>query len=344
MKKKIFKILKLSCIILLCLLVIGMILPTWTPKIEGENSISELRQVEVNGTELEVMIRGNDRSNPVIIFAHGGPCCSEIPYVRKYQDLLEKDFTVVHYDQRGSGKSYHFFEDYSDLTASTHVEDLIELTKYIKDYLDKEKIVLIGHSFGTYIGTMAVAEEPEMYDAYIGIGQMGDTVESELDGLYQCIEAAEREGNIKDVTYLKELEDEIKNGNMKTPRKYVRKYGFAARLINEDLDYLQGFWLGSEYNLLDAIRFYVGLLKNQEKLLMESLQNPVTERVKEISIPVYFVMGQYDYMTSLQAAEDYLYTLGGHHTRELVIFEESAHYPQFEEEAKFYQWMCNTFQ
>ncbi len=109
MKDKIFKILKLGCSILVCLLVIGMILLTWTPHIEGENSISELRQVEVNSTALEVMIRGNDESNPVIIFAHGGPCCLEIPYVRKYQDLLEKDFTVVHYDQRGEWKVLSFF-------------------------------------------------------------------------------------------------------------------------------------------------------------------------------------------------------------------------------------------
>lgn len=65
---------------------------------------------------LKILKRGNDRNNPVLIFVHGGPCCSEIPYVRKYQENLEKDFTIVHYDQRGSGKSYEFGEDYSTVT------------------------------------------------------------------------------------------------------------------------------------------------------------------------------------------------------------------------------------
>lgn len=92
------------------------------------------------------MIRGRDRNNPVLIFVHGGPCCSEIPYVRKYQKNLENDFTIVHYDQRGSGKSYEFGEDYSTVTIAAHVDDLIALTEYIKEYLGKEQVVLVGHS------------------------------------------------------------------------------------------------------------------------------------------------------------------------------------------------------
>lgn len=68
---------------------------TLTPAIKGDNSISELRKVNIGDTELEIMIRGNDRDNPVLIFVHGGPCCSEIPYVRKYQDELEKDFNIL---------------------------------------------------------------------------------------------------------------------------------------------------------------------------------------------------------------------------------------------------------
>lgn len=111
MKKKIVRIIKWLGIILLLLVVIGLCFPTWTSKITGKNSISELRKVEVNDTSLEIMVRGNNRNNPVIIFVHGGPCCSEIPYVRKYQDLLEKDFTIVQYDQSGSGKSYQFGTD-----------------------------------------------------------------------------------------------------------------------------------------------------------------------------------------------------------------------------------------
>ena len=95
----------------------------------------------MNGSSHEIMIRGNDKNNPVIIVVHGGPGVPEIPYAAQYQDLLEKDFTVVHYDQRASGKSYRFFEDYSNLSSDLLVEDLLVMTDYVSERLGKEKVI-----------------------------------------------------------------------------------------------------------------------------------------------------------------------------------------------------------
>lgn len=326
-------------------LILGMefFIPTWTPKIKGDTGISELRKVEINGTDIEMMIRGNNKDNPVILFVHGGPCCSEIPYVRKYQGTLEENFTVVHYDQRGSGKSYQFGEDYSDVTAATHADDLIAITEYISEYLHKDSVILIGHSYGTYIAAMAAAQKPELYLAYVGIGQMSDTIESELDGLERCIEAAENAGNEKDAAKLRAMTASIARGESITPRKYVRKYGFAARQINDNSDYLKGFFFGTEYNLMDAVRFYTASIQYQDKLISEALNKPITEIVTELNMPVYFVMGQYDGMTSPNAAESYLNRLTGNSVREMILFEHSAHYPQFEEADTFSEWMCRTF-
>ena len=343
MKKKTIRVKIIGAILIVFTLVIELLSPTWTPKIKGNNSVSELRKVQINGTDIEMMIRGNNKDNPVIIFVHGGPCCSEIPYVRKYQDTLEKSFTIVHYDQRGSGKSYEFGNDYSDVTASTHVSDLTALTQYILAYLHKEKVILIGHSYGTYIATMAASQHPEMYLAYIGIGQMSDTIESELDGLERCIEAARNAGNEDDLKILCALTDSILQGKAITPRKYLRKYGFAVRQINDNADYWIGYFLGTEYNLTDAIRLYVASIKYQDTLILEALNKPITEIVDTLDIPVYFVMGAYDGMTSPKAAEGYLNGLTGEAIHEIVMFENSAHYPQFEEPAKFNEWMCSIW-
>lgn len=343
MKKKICKILKYIGIILILFIFISLFRPTWTPTIKGDNSISELRKVDIDGENLEVMIRGSDRNNSVLIFVHGGPCCSEIPYVRKYQEDLEKNFTIVHYDQRGSGKSYVFGEDYSEVTVATHVSDLILLTEYIEEYLDKEQVILTGHSFGTYIATMAVSQRPELYQAYIGIGQMSNPIEGELNNLEKCIDVAENIGNEEDATYLKSLEQAISNGEMITPRNYVRKYGFAARKIDDNLDYLLGFLFGTEYNFMDAIRFYTASIKYQDNFITEAVNNPLTQIVTKVDVPVYFVMGKYDGMTSPEAAELYLDNMTVEGKKEFILFEESAHYPQFEEKQKFCQWMHDTF-
>ena len=343
MKKKICKYLRVTVVLLILFVIISFIRPTWTPSIKNANSISELRKINIGDTKLEIMIRGNDRDNPVLIFVHGGPCCSEIPYVRKYQEELEKDFTIVHYDQRGSGKSYVFGEDYSEITTVTHVNDLVELTKYIQTYLKKEQVILLGHSFGTYIATLAAAQNPELYQAYIGIGQMSNFTEGELNNLYRCIEAAEESNNKEDIIYLKNLEQSIMEGEIITPRNYVRKYGLAARKIDENEDYLLGFLFGTEYNLLDAIRFYTASIKYQDNLIVESANNPIIQLVTEINVPVYFVMGKYDGMTSPESAKNYLDNITSDGIKEFIIFEESAHYPQFEEEEKFYKWMKDTF-
>lgn len=338
--KKGFKILK---VVIPMILVIACLFPTWTPPIEGKNSISVLEQMSINGTEHEVMIRGNDKSNPVIIYVHGGPCCSEIPYVRRYQQELEAYFTIVHYDQRGSGKSYHFFEDYSNLSIDLLTSDLLQLTDKILEVLDKEKVILIGHSFGTNIALRAAARAPEKYESYIGIGQVSNKLESEKDNWSFCKVEAKKAQEVKDIMYLDKIRDKVEQGEMITPRSIIRKYGGSARLINETEDYVKGFLLGSEYNLLDIGRYYLGIVLHEKGLSKESYEKSLTDHVLKVDLPLYFIMGKYDHTTSTAIAKNYFDEISSSVNKEFIIYEESAHYPQFEEKEKFTKWMVETF-
>ncbi|MDM5232538.1 alpha/beta hydrolase [Lysinibacillus pakistanensis] len=336
--KNIKRILKYIGVIIILILLLVLFRPTWTSNIKGDNSISVLEQVKINGTKQQIMIRGRDQNNPVIIYVHGGPSVSEIPYA-KYEDLLEKDFTVVNYDQRGSGKSYHFNEDYSNLTADVLVDDLLELTDYISKRFGKEKVILIGHSYGTYLGTMAAYKAPEKYEAYIGIGQVSNMQESEIDNLNYTISEAKKVGNTEDVKYLEGIAEKIHAGESVAPRGYVGKYGGATRLINmSDGDIL----LSREYNLLDFIRYNNGVAKTQAQLVKEIFDKPLPMIVTKLELPFYFVMGKYDAMTSYNAAKNYFDVMEAD-KKEFISFEQSAHYPLFEEKEKFYRWMCDTF-
>lgn len=336
------KLIKYLGVIIILILVIALFFPTWTPHIKGDNSISTLEQVKINGSNHEIMIRGNDKDNPVIIFVHGGPGCPEIPYADKYQDLLENNFTIVNYDQRASGKSYHFFEDYSNLSSDLLVKDLLAITDYISERLGKEKVLLIGHSYGTYIAMQAAYKAPEKYEAYIGIGQMSDTVESEVDSLNYTINQAQKNNNMDDVLYLKGLTEKIKNGDLFTPRNYVMKYGGSSRLIDNPDGNNIGMLFSSEYNLLDVIRYNYGLSYSQNILLKEVVKKPLPRLVTKLKLPCYFIMGKYDYMTSFNAAKKYFEMIEAN-KKEFIAFEQSAHYPQIEEKEKFYEWICDTF-
>lgn len=342
MRKKLARITKWTLLTLALILVLFMFFPTWTPAIKGENSISLYKQVMINGADHQIMIRGEDKRNPVIIFVHGGPGCSEIPYVRKYQKEWEKHYTIVHYDQRGSGKFYKFNEDYSQLTTDVLVEDLLALTDYVRGELQQSKVLLIGHSFGTYIGTKAAAKAPDKFHAYVGIGQVADSVASEMDGLSYTLSQAAAAGNEKDVQRLEQLRESIETGESYTPRDLVRKYGGAARLIDDNKDYYIGFLTSPEYNGLDVIRYLLGVGATQELLLREEAEHHLPALVDQLELPTYFVMGQYDYMTSAKAAQQFFDELQAP-VKEFVLFEHSAHYPQFEEKDAFLDWLNETF-
>ncbi|OAB41576.1 alpha/beta hydrolase [Paenibacillus macquariensis subsp. defensor] len=340
MKRKWMKILKISIVFIVLVVVVALIFPTWTPEIKGDHSISTLEQVQINGTGQEVMIRGMDTRNPIVIFVHGGPGSPEIPYVSEYNDLLEKNFTIVHYDQRGSGKSYHFFEDYSNLSGGLLVDDLLLLTDYVREKFGQDKVLLVGHSYGTYIGIQAAAKAPDKFVGYIGIGQVSDLVKSELDGLEYSLGQAKAAGNIEDGERLEKLRGSIERGETVTPRDLVGKYGGASRLFDDNHGYLLGFPIHHEYNLLDVLRYYKGNIVSQELLMPEILDNNITSIVDRLTIPSYFVMGKYDYMTSANVAREYFDKLEAP-VKEFVLFEKSAHYPQFEEEEKFAEWLNN---
>lgn len=134
----------------------------------------------------------------------------------------------------------------------------------------------------------------------------------------------------------------MENGDIVTPREYVMKYGGSTRIIdNPDGDNI-GVLFSSEYNLLDVIRYNYEMGYTQEKLLNHILENPLPNIVSELDIPLYFIMGEYDYMTSSNAAKRYFDTIEAEHKR-FITFEKSARYPHLEEKEKFNEWMVDTF-
>ncbi|WP_336882598.1 alpha/beta hydrolase [Priestia koreensis] len=340
--KKTGKVVLVTVTAIVSILLIALFFPTWTSSIAGDHSISTMQQVKINGTNQEIMIRGQDKRNPVLLFVHGGPGNSEIPYAKKYQHLLEKNFTVVNYDQRGTGKSYHFNEDHPNISSDLLADDLIAITDYLKKNITNKKVILVGHSYGTYVATQAAAKAPEKYEAYVGIGQMSNTVESEMDSLDYVLKQATKAENKEDITAIKKVQSKVENGEAFTPRDLVMKYGGGARQIDNPEKNLFQMALTTEYNLLDAIGYLRGIGFYQFPLVQEALKNPLTEKVTAVDLPVYFVMGKYDYMTSAKAAKNYFDSLDARQ-KEFLTFKKSAHYPQFEEPKKFSDWMVKTF-
>ncbi len=140
----------------------------------GDNSISEYREIELGKTRQSILIRGKDRTNPVLLYIHGGPGDPETSFIVPYQKEWEEYFTVVNWDQRGSGRSYDKNLEEGTLTTEQICSDAIELTKYLKEEFQVDKLYMVCHSYGTYVGMKCIQRNPKDYYAYVGMGQIGN--------------------------------------------------------------------------------------------------------------------------------------------------------------------------
>ncbi|MGX6607372.1 alpha/beta fold hydrolase [Micromonosporaceae bacterium Da 78-11] len=138
----------------------------------SSGSVAELTRVSVGSHDLAMMIRGNDTANPVLLFLAGGPGGSELGAMRRHGQLLEQNFTVATLDQRGTGKSADNLEPTATLTLDRAVNDAIEVTNHLRHRFGQDKIYVVGNSWGTILGVLAVQQHPELYRAFIGTGQM----------------------------------------------------------------------------------------------------------------------------------------------------------------------------
>jgi pimeloyl-ACP methyl ester carboxylesterase len=143
--------------------------------IHTPNGIDEARYVRIGGIDQWVQIRGQDSRNPIILCLNGGPGASWVPLTLWFV-AWEKDFTVVQWDQRGEGKTLETTGPSIAATMSIDLmsQDGIEVAEYLRHRLGQNRIVLLGHSWGSILGIHMVKARPELFSAYVGTGQVGN--------------------------------------------------------------------------------------------------------------------------------------------------------------------------
>ncbi|MBN2048577.1 MAG: alpha/beta hydrolase [Anaerolineaceae bacterium] len=313
---------------------------------EVPGSIAVMEKVELGGVEQWLVIRGQDVNNPVLLLLSGGPGGSELGRFRNFNEELEKDFTLVVWEQRGCGKSY--FGSYSkDMTIEQYVSDLIELTEMLRERFDEDKIYLLGHSWGTIIGTMAAQERPELYHAFIGTGMMADTAETDLWIYNKVLEDAKANG---DEGFVKKMEKQgpppYTEGNivMKYSAIFTREYVTleaphigSARFLGSD-GQVGGMINISEYTLRDKLGFMLGLMNTFNVMYPQMDHIRLAESHPTFEVPVYMMLGRYDYNAPYWLAEEYFNTLEAPR-KALYWFEESGHGQIWSEADLFHQIM-----
>ena len=163
-------------------------------------SISEKIHVSINGVEQGMFIKGRDAGDPVLLYLHGG--MPDYFLTERYPTGLDDYFTVVWWEQRGSGLSYRADIPPETVTPEQLVADTLEVTNYLRERFGRDKIYLMGHSGGTFIGIQAAARAPELYHAYIGVAQMSYQLESERLAYEYMLQRFRDDGNARMVRKL----------------------------------------------------------------------------------------------------------------------------------------------
>ena len=300
-------------------------------------SISEKIKVNINGVEQGMFIKGKNARNPVLLYLHGG--MPDYFLTEHYPTGLDEYFTVIWWEQRGSGLSYSADIPPESVNPGQLVTDAVEVTNYLRKRFDQEKIYLMGHSGGTFIGIQAAAQAPKLYHAYLGVAQMSNQLESERLAYGYMLQRFRDDGNTKMVRRLEEARvgDAIPLPDSYLKVRDVAMHGLGVGTTHDMKSIVTGLLLRSllncEYTLSEKIGMWRGKIFSSSLMWNTQLSTDLTKKVTLLEVPVYFFHGVYDYTVSYPLARSYYERLDAP-LKGFYTFKQSAHSPLFEEPEK----------
>ena len=309
-------------------------------RIVTPNGVQETFEATLGGARQVVNVRGADRSNPIIVFIHGGPGAVEIPIAWSFQRPWEDYFTVVQYDQRGAGKSYRLNDPEKlapTLTFERYRDDAIELIELIRKRYCKRKVILLGHSWGSAVGLGVAAKRPDLLYAYVGVGQVIDWRENERVGMAWALDQARRRGNAQAIAEIEALKPYPDSGpfiidKADSWRKWAIGWGSLAAYRSDADFYLHASRLSPEYTP-DDLRAWDEGSAYTVKTLWPRLANLSFSKLHEVGVPVVMLIGRQDHTTTASLADAWMKNLRS--KKKMIWFEHSAHLPMIEEPGRF---------
>lgn len=334
-----------TCLISVLVLLLLSSCLSYRASVISEEGVYYFQKVDIGGIKQSVMIRGQDRNNPVMLYLHGGPGYPLFPVDEPngVMKQLEASFTMVYWEQRGTGSSYSRQLSGKPLTIDDFVEDTRELVAHVKELLDVEKVFLWGHSWGSNVGALAAARYPELFYAYMSTGQSVKPFDNERLGYDFVRENAVRENNLRALRQLERIDTIPENYGLRDAlllRRWVYRYGGIVEEGAEERPYVAPADIFSvltapQYSIFDLVSMIIRPVYSVEALWDDLMNLDLTREAPRIDVPVVFMVGKHDVIVSAELAIDYFQKLEAPKGKELVLFEESAHRPYNEQTDKF---------
>ncbi|MBQ8995245.1 MAG: alpha/beta hydrolase [Oscillospiraceae bacterium] len=306
--------------------------------------LDEVLDINVNGDVQNIHIRGNDPKAPVLLFVHGGPGVCDRSWVMPDQSqYLADSFVMVCWDQRMAGKSYRAAKVNDPMSLDQVVQDMHEVVLYLCERFNKEKIYIVGHSWGTTLSCLYLPKHPEHIAAYVGMGQFINGPLNELLSYNFVVDYAKEHGDqkaLKDLAKIGAPIDGLYAGGLDAlmvQRNYMTKFGGGCYKEKENIykSVLKPFLTSGEYSIIpDLYRYYMGSFHSLKKIWADIIKLKFDETLTELSVPVFMFQGDHDQNTPTELVRPWFEKLKAPY-KEWVAFEESAHSPIKEEIEKW---------
>ncbi len=299
-------------------------------------SITEKIHLNINGVQQGMFIIGKNVDNPVLLFVHGGTAMPEYFLTQNYPTGMEQYFTVCWWDRRGAGLSYRANVPPESLTVEQSISDTLAVANYLRSRFHQDKIYLMAHSGGSLIGIQACARVPELFHAYIGVGQMSYQLQSEVMSYEYMVRRYQEIGN---TSMVKQLEASPPTMSVPLPAAYMKVrdcamhdlgVGTTHDMKSVMIGVFLASWLFREYTLGEKLALWRGKFASDKLLWDKMIATDLTNQVQKLDLPVYFFHGKYDYTVSYPLAKAYLDELQAP-LKGFYTFENSAHSPMFED-------------
>lgn len=292
--------------------------------------------LNLNGKSQCVSIKANKKGLPLLLYVHGGPGDAALPLVSKYNKALEDYYTVVVWEQRGAGKSYYPFDEKTNIHIEDFIKDMEQLCQILLERYQQDGIYLVGHSWGSILGLKFAAMYPQYLHRYIGCGQVVNMMKSSACALEYAIQKNIENKNQKVVNRLKTVDCRYTGDgwidDLLFVTKQVVKYGGSLYGKKNYNTFIIEFLISREYTLADLIKRQKGSYQSIQFLWQELMKVNFEENTN-FDVPVTFIEGKYDAHVSSELAAGYYKTITT--PKNLYLFEQSAHFPQWSEAEKF---------
>ena len=304
-------------------------------------SIAELSTARVGDHDTTLMLHGDSTAAPVLLYLAGGPGGTDIGAMRLFSESLEQDFVVATSDQRGTGTSYGALDPTSTLTLDSAVDYTIQLVEQLRARFDQDRVYLVGNSWGTVLGVLAVQRRPDLFAAYVGTGQMVSLTDTDQMFYEDSLAWARRTGNAKLEQTL------VSNGpppydnllNYEASSLHEREWNAYARtLAYADHGEMPANVNVDEYDLVQKVRALAATMDTFAAIYPQLQDIDFRNQAAQLQIPIYLVQGRHEARGRAVLAQERFDTVDAP-TKKWIEFAQSGHRPLFEEPDRFAEVM-----